>query len=129
MMLKVESIFSSAHFYSQPLWSEKRNIETFGRCYTPFGHGHNYRLEVEFYISRDQITEEKNFYQSLIHELTKKIDHEHLNFVVPEFKTQVPTTENIALYFFEKLKLTINSEKIAKLRVFEMESLWVELDI
>jgi 6-pyruvoyltetrahydropterin/6-carboxytetrahydropterin synthase len=127
MILKVESVFSCAHFYSQPLWSEKRNVETFGRCHTPYGHGHNYRLEVEFYVSREGVFKEKKYYQAIINELTEKIDHEHLNFSVPEFINKNPTTENITIYFFEKLKFIIDQKKIATLRVFEMDSLWVEL--
>ena len=127
MILSLKSSFSSAHFYTQPLWSEKRNIDTFGRCYTPFGHGHNYTLEIDFYIPRDQLFEKKKFYQILMHELTTKLDHEHLNFVIPEFKKTNPTTENLTLYFLEKLKFSIPIEEVSKIRVYEMHNLWAEL--
>ena len=39
-------VFSSAHRYFQKKFSEEKNKEVFGRCYTKYGHGHNYLFEV-----------------------------------------------------------------------------------
>ncbi|MDX9731554.1 MAG: hypothetical protein RBT63_07270 [Bdellovibrionales bacterium] len=38
--------FSTAHLYHQPSWSEEKNRAEFGACFSQYGHGHNYRLEV-----------------------------------------------------------------------------------
>ena len=38
--------FCAAHRYHRTEWSEERNLEVFGRCASPHGHGHNYRLEL-----------------------------------------------------------------------------------
>ncbi|KHD88757.1 MAG: 6-pyruvoyl tetrahydropterin synthase [Bdellovibrio sp. ArHS] len=127
MMLVLKSPFSSAHLYQQPLWSPEENTKTFGRCYTEHGHGHNYKLEVAFQIRDSEITEQKKELQKLLDSLTRALDHEHLNFVIPEFKTQIPTTENIALYFLNKLKERGRDKDVAYLRLYEMDNLWTEI--
>lgn len=126
MILTLKSPFSSAHFYAQPLWDKTQNENTFGRCYTEYGHGHNYILEVGFEVKLEDL-ERRSFYQTLLTQLTTRLDHEHLNFVIPEFKKTVPTTENIALYFFEKLKSFVQEKEISYLRLYEMETLWTEI--
>lgn len=126
MIITVKNTFSSAHFYVQPKWDEQRNREAFGRCYTPFGHGHNYTLEVGFHSSSSDASTVQS-YQNLLKRLTDPLDHEHLNFVIPEFKESNPTTENIGLYFLEKLKQHLPTEQIAFVRLYEMENLWTEI--
>ncbi|WP_374028675.1 6-carboxytetrahydropterin synthase [Bdellovibrio bacteriovorus] len=127
MILTLVSSFSSAHFYSQPQWDEKKNLATFGRCYTRYGHGHNYKLEVGFRVAAAELSDKKESYQELLYRLTSILDHEHLNFVIPEFKEQIPTTENIALYFLNKLKLHVSEKDLSYLRLYEMDNLWTEI--
>lgn len=128
MILALHSAFSSAHFYAQPLWDQTQNEQTFGRCYTDYGHGHNYRIEVGFHIKPDQdIQQTRESYQKVLNSLTHVLDHEHLNFVIPEFKNKIPTTENIALYFLEKLKLSLSEKELSYIRLYEMDSLWTEI--
>ncbi len=38
--------FSASHRYHRDEWSDEKNREVFGACNNPFGHGHNYELEV-----------------------------------------------------------------------------------
>lgn len=127
MILSLKSPFSSAHLYAQPRWDATQNERAFGRCYTPYGHGHNYVLEVGFHAGNEDILSAKRFYETLMQELTHRLDHEHLNFVIPEFKERIPTTENIALYFLEKLKGSIPEKQIAFVRLYEMDNLWTEI--
>ena len=37
--------FSASHRYWNNNWSEKKNLEVFGKCTSKYGHGHNYVLE------------------------------------------------------------------------------------
>lgn len=127
MILTLKTSFSSAHFYRQPTWSEEKNRQVFGRCFTEHGHGHNYTLEVGFRVSSDNLIQIRPTYQRLLSELTAPLDHEHLNHVIPEFKAKNPTTENIALYFLDKLKAAAGEDKIASIRVYEMDNLWTEI--
>ena len=124
-LLTLQSAFSSAHFYHQPAWSDEKNREVFGRCFTPYGHGHNYLLEVSFVVSLEEALTLREEKQKRLDDLTRVLDHEHLNFVIPEFARTVPTTENIALYFQEKLK----NEKIKNLKIYETPQLWSELSL
>ena len=39
--------FSAAHRYWNAEWSAEHNWEVFGKCTSPYGHGHNYVLEVD----------------------------------------------------------------------------------
>lgn len=129
MILILKSPFSSAHFYAQSRWSEEKNKQKFGRCYTPYGHGHNYVLEVGFKTNEQDFLQDKEFYQETLKKLTDHLDHEHLNFEIPEFKSKNPTTENIALYFLDKLKDTISEKNISYIKLFEMDNLWTEIHL
>ena len=112
--------FSCAHFYNQPKWTEEQNKKTFGKCYSQFGHGHDYKLEVE--VKDNQLRSLKECLASL----KEHLDHKHLNFDIGEFKNTIPTTENLALFCLSFLKK--NNLQPHKLRLFETHDLWVELD-
>lgn len=129
MILKLKSSFSSAHLYHQPQWSTEKNQEVFGRCFTEHGHGHNYTLQVSFKTSEETLPDDQERYQGVLKAITKVLDHEHLNFVVPEFKDAIPTTENIATYCLEKIKKTIPASQIYSLRLYEMDNLWTEIKL
>lgn len=118
--LVVQSEFSAAHFYKNADFTEAKNRKTFGRCFTNYGHGHNYKVELGV------ATKKKNKAESILKEITKKLDHEHLNFEIPEFKETVPTTENILLYIEKKLEKTVLKNSLVFIRLFEMDDLWSE---
>lgn len=129
-ILVVESNFSSAHLYKNEAMTEKENQKSFGRCFTEHGHGHNYKIEVGFLISPEatdaKVVKSKKLLETDLKKLTTKLDHEHLNFVVPEFKTIIPTTENILLYFEKKILSLKLKNQLAFIKLFEMENLYSE---
>jgi 6-pyruvoyltetrahydropterin/6-carboxytetrahydropterin synthase len=84
-------------------------------------------VEIGFHIDEVDFETTKQKYALVLKEISQKLDHEHLNFSVPEFKTHIPTTENIAIYFHEKLKKQISEDKIALIRLYEMNDLWTEI--
>lgn len=123
--------FSSAHFYHQPVWSREKNQIEFGRCFTEHGHGHNYKVEATF---ADLPATALPRVRSALKAVVSEFDHEHLNFIIPEFKAPapgvpalVPTTENIAQLLWERLRAVTDGAVLIKLRLFEMEDLWVEV--
>ncbi len=118
----LEKEFSAAHFYNQPKWSIQKNQEEFGRCYTEYGHGHNYKLRAEFLASENLEDLKKN-----LNEVIQVIDHEHLNLVIPEFKNKVPTTEVILEYLSEKLKKKMGSKSLVNLELFETHDIGASL--
>lgn len=128
MIITVDYEFASAHFYTQKKWSEEQNRATFGKCHTPNGHGHNYRLELEIDIGSFDITKAKSLIDSSIQPLLNQLDHEHLNFTVPHFKDTVPTTENISLYIKDQIRIPAPFH-VKLLRLSEMDSIFVELKL
>jgi 6-pyruvoyl-tetrahydropterin synthase len=129
MTLTVASSFSSAHLYHRPEWSDEKNRATFGRCFTEHGHGHNYKLEVNFYVTASEFESAKDTYFALLFNLTDRLDHQHLNFDIPEFASTIPTTENIALYFLNELKKSVPESAIHSLRLYELDNLWTEIKL
>jgi 6-pyruvoyltetrahydropterin/6-carboxytetrahydropterin synthase len=121
MIYKITSSFSAAHFYTRKDWSAEKNLAVFGKCSDPHGHGHDYKLVVSFKTENYQDYKELSH---LVKQTTDVLDHHHMNFALEEFKTKIPTTENIAVYCFEKIQ-ALNS-KIISLKLYETEDLWVE---
>ena len=121
--------FSSGHRYFNKNWSEEKNKEVFGLCYSSHGHGHNYILET--YLS-GSVQPETGMIMNLrdvdyfLKEVISPLDHKFLNEEVREFREKVPTTENIAQYCFDKLSEKLTSVHLDKVRLFETEDLWVD---
>jgi len=59
-------------------------------------------------------------------EVVSVYDHRHLNHEVPEFKTVVPTTENIAIAIWRRLDEKIPNAKLHRVRVYEMPTLFAD---
>jgi 6-pyruvoyltetrahydropterin/6-carboxytetrahydropterin synthase len=55
-------------------------------------------------------------------------DHKHISFEVPAFKEIVPTTENLATYFFNQVRDALASQQphltLNRIRLFETDDLW-----
>ena len=111
--------FSCAHFYRQEKWNDQKNRDTFGLCFTEHGHGHDYVLWVEL---NEASLPPSEMLQAGLEALRKMLDHQHLNHVIPEFKHQVPTTENLALYC-ERFLSQQWQQKPLKLTLFETPDL------
>jgi 6-pyruvoyltetrahydropterin/6-carboxytetrahydropterin synthase len=109
--LTVIDFFSSAHFYHQPTWTEEKNKHEFGLCYSQFGHGHNYKVlvTVQFF---DELSKKEEL-KFKVRQVCDQFEHKHMNFELPEFKSLIPTTENIAAVFEKKLSaLSVSCQKI-----------------
>jgi 6-pyruvoyltetrahydropterin/6-carboxytetrahydropterin synthase len=59
-------------------------------------------------------------------EVLSVYDHRHLNLEVPEFKTAMPTTENIAIAVWKRLDGKIRGAKLYRVRVYEMADLFAD---
>lgn len=118
--LVLQAEFSSAHFYHQPQWSDEKNLEVFGRCFTKYGHGHNYKLIAEFANVKDS---DILMLQKKLNNVVSVLDHEHLNFVIPEFKNKIPTTEVILEHLNEKIRKNIPDFSLVSLELFETEDI------
>ncbi len=122
--------FSSAHYYWNDRWSPEENARVFGKCANRNGHGHNYTLEVTVAGDVDAtsgfVVDLKELKDILEREVVSVYDHRHLNLEVLEFKTAIPTTENIAIAIWNRLEGKIPGAKLHRVRVYEMDDLFAD---
>jgi 6-pyruvoyltetrahydropterin/6-carboxytetrahydropterin synthase len=92
--------FAASHRLHVDALSPERNREIFGKCNNPFGHGHNYIVEVTLGGPVDAVTgmvtnlsDLDSFAQR---EMLELFDHANLNTLEP-FLDLVPTTENLCM--------------------------------
>jgi len=121
--------FSAGHRYHVEAWSAEHNEQTFGRLTVP--HGHNYTLDVTVRGPIDErtgmvidLSELKRIVQDAVIE---RFDHADLN-ADPLFRDRIPTTENIALVVWELLAPKLGPDRLARVRVWEDPTLFVDYD-
>ena len=91
--------FSASHRYWNPEWNEYKNREIFGKSAGPYGHGHNYCLELTVEGEVDPETGmiiNLDDLKTIMKDVLRDFDHKHLNEDNVHFKDLVPTSENIA---------------------------------
>jgi 6-pyruvoyltetrahydropterin/6-carboxytetrahydropterin synthase len=103
--------FAASHRLHTPLLSEDANRRVYGKCSNPYGHGHNYFVEVTVSGPVDPATgmianlgQLDPFVETHI---LDAFDQKYLNEQVPEFapeKSLVPTTENLCRVIFQRLR-------------------------
>ena len=130
VLLTRKAEFSSAHYYYVESWSQQENEKIFGRCANRNGHGHNYTLEVSVAGEIDPVSgfvvDLKALKDVIEREVIQAYDHRHLNLEVPEFRSTVPTTENIAIAIWKRLEPKIAGAKLHRVRVYEMPDLFAD---
>lgn len=114
--------FSASHRLHTSQLSEEENWRVFGKCNNPYGHGHNYELEVHLSGRIDpetgmiaNLADLDAFVQSRVLE---ELDHRSLNEDVAAFRDRVPTTENLCIEIFRRLK-SFSDAKLERVRIQE----------
>ncbi|MHC4624774.1 MAG: 6-pyruvoyl trahydropterin synthase family protein [Planctomycetota bacterium] len=96
--------FAATHKLWNEDFSDERNLEIFGKCANPAGHGHNYVVEVTLKAPEsDAGLRVGDFERTVDEEFIKLVDHKNLNVDVAELGKTNPTVENIAALAWEKL--------------------------
>jgi 6-pyruvoyltetrahydropterin/6-carboxytetrahydropterin synthase len=100
--------FAASHRLHRPNFSEDENQRIYGKCSNPYGHGHNYSLEVTVSGAVNPATgmvanlgELDPFVER---EVVEAFDHKYLNQEVAEFREEVPTAENICREIYRRLR-------------------------
>jgi 6-pyruvoyltetrahydropterin/6-carboxytetrahydropterin synthase len=100
--------FAASHRLYTPQFSDDENRRVYGKCANPFGHGHNYVLEVSARGPSDPVTGlavSPTLLDRLVNEqVISAFDHRNLNLEVEAFKSAVPTAENIAREIVHRLR-------------------------
>jgi len=114
--------FAASHRLHTDQLSEEENARVFGKCANPYGHGHNYLLEISVSGDVDPATgmianlaELDSFVER---EVIEVFDCRSMNEDVAAFQKTVPTTENLCIEIFERLK-SFPKAKLERVRVQE----------
>lgn len=122
--------FSASHRLFNPRFSEEQNLETYGKCAYPNGHGHNYELEVTVSGEPDaetgMILDLKKLSDIIEAEILVKVDHKHLNLDVDFLTGTIPTAENLAVVFWDILSPKIRPGRLHSVKVYETPNNYAE---
>ncbi len=126
--------FSAAHRLHNEALSPEENARLYGKCNNPYGHGHNYTVEVTVRGSIDTSTGmliDLGLLDRIVEqEILERFDHIHLNLDIANFKGRVPTTENLCVEIFNllcgKLNASSGSARLEKVRLEETNSNFFE---
>jgi 6-pyruvoyltetrahydropterin/6-carboxytetrahydropterin synthase len=114
--------FAASHRLHSAQLGEVENQRVYGKCNNPYGHGHNYVVEVAVSGAVDPATgmiANLNDLDAFVErEVIQPFDHTYLNEEIPEFREHVPTTENICIEIFNRLR-EFPRAKLERVRVEE----------
>lgn len=120
--------FSAAHRLQVPAMSALENRRVYGKCNNPYGHGHDYTLEVTLAGDVDP-RHGRLFPVAALDRLVRTsildgMDRHNLNTDVDEFATLVPTTENLALVVARRLSGAWAGEHAGSAAHLEKVRIW-----
>src|SRR5215471_3932693 len=122
--------FSASHYYHNPRLSPEENQRLFGKTNNPNGHGHNYTVEVTVTGEVDPrsgfVVDLKDLKEILNREVMDVLDHRFLNKEVAEFAHAIPTTENIAMWIWQRLQGKLKVARLHRVRLYETVDLFVD---
>ena len=123
--------FSASHRLHAAVLSEEENYQLYGKCNNPYGHGHNYVVDVSARGPVDEHTGRAVDIAALDDlvrsEVLAPFDHSNLNTQVGAFQSVVPTSENLAIEICRRLKARWSAAfpgewpKLHKIRIAETE--------
>ena len=115
-------MISASHRLHSDEMSEAENQVTYGKCNNPYGHGHNYNIEVTV---SGPVDEQTGMVCNLVdldgfvgREILERFDHQNLN-LLSEFANSVPTTENLCISIYEIVKRGFKKAHLEKVRIEE----------
>ncbi len=115
-------MFSASHRLHSERMSQAENVATYGKCNNPYGHGHNYALEVTVSgpvePSTGMVCNLAELDGFVGREILERFEHTNLN-TLPEFQEQVPTTENLCVAIFDVLHRGFHHAHLDKVRLEE----------
>jgi 6-pyruvoyltetrahydropterin/6-carboxytetrahydropterin synthase len=121
--------FNAAHQLCDPGLSDDENRRLFGKCANL--HGHNYVLEVVVAGDVDQdsgyVFDLKILSDVIATQVIQDVDHRNLNTDVPWLKGLIPTSENLARAFWERLQPELPAGLLRSVRVWETDKNWAEV--
>ena len=112
--------FAASHRLYNPKLSEQENLEIFGKCANPGGHGHNYELFVTLAGTPDPtagwVIAREKFSVIVRERVLDRLDHQNLNQLID---VDVTTSENVAKAIWDMLDDQFNTARLVRIRVVE----------
>ena len=128
--------FAAAHRLHSDALSDEENRSVYGKCNNPYGHGHDYVLEVTVAGPVDPATGmvmDLGLLDGTVErEVLERFDHKHLNLDVENFRNLVPTTENLCIEISKLLRPKLEasngagSARLQRVRLEETNSNFFE---
>ena len=120
--------FDAAHQLCNPRLSAEENRALYGKCVNL--HGHRYQLEVIVAGDMDDasgyVVDLKQLADVIKVEIIQHVDHHNLNTDVAWLEGRIPTAENLAAVFFERLRPHVTRGRLHTVRGWETEMNWAE---
>jgi len=129
--------FSASHRLHSAALSAQENDRLYGKCNNPYGHGHDYVLEVIVAGTSDPHTGlvvplqrlDEYVRRTVLHDF----DHKYMNEQIPAFRDVPPTTENVATEIRRRLDAEWmdafqSSPRLHSIRILETRRNTVELN-
>jgi 6-pyruvoyltetrahydropterin/6-carboxytetrahydropterin synthase len=114
--------FAAMHKLWNDDFSEQHNLEVFGKCANPTGHGHNYIIEVTLRMPAIRNDFRIGDFEKIVDdEFIKLVDHKNLNADVDQFGKTNPTVENIAALAWNQLIDKFDKAKLHRVTVWETD--------
>lgn len=124
--------FSASHVCANPALPDEENRRLFGDAANPYGHGHNYVVEVTLEGDPDPVSgmvlDLKELKSILNAQVVSSFDHRFLNKEVPPFDRTIPTVENIAIEIWKRIEPSLSRPpaRLHSVRVYETPDLYVD---
>ena len=124
--------FSASHRLNSDALTPAENARLYGKCNNPFGHGHDYVLDVsvEGPVDASGQIVDRSALDALVEErVLDQVDQRNLNCDLPELQSQVATTENLAFAVERMLARNWNlPARLARVRISETARNTFELE-
>ena len=99
--------FAASHRLHSAAFSDDQNRELYGKCSNPYGHGHDYVLDVTAVGPVDptsgQVVHVPTLDRLVAEQVLMDFDHRYFNADIQEFKALVATSENIIQVIEDRL--------------------------
>ena len=123
--------FNAAHQLRDPARSDEENRRLYGKCVNL--HGHNYVVEVvvtgEIDPATGYVMDLKQLSDLMASQIIEQVDHRNLNTDIPWLRDRIPTAENLAIAFWDRLRPHLNESSLRTVRVYETEKSWAECSV